>query len=120
MRMDVHCGGFQGNDDGSDVNARRNGDPAYEEEFPRGFLHGCALERTGPDRGRESFLRSHGHAEANRRDAGPSAKGGVTTSDQTTTDRMPALFFGHGNPMNTFEVLPVVRRILVQVPECVK
>ena len=79
--MDVHCGGFQGNDDGSDVDARRNGDPAYEQEFPRGFLHGCTVERTGPDRGRESFLRSHGHAEANRLDAGPSAKGGVTTSD---------------------------------------
>src|ERR1700680_4369399 len=85
--MDVHCGGFQGNDDRSDDDARRNGDPAHEQEFPCGFLYRCALERTGPDRGRESFLRPHGHAEANRPDAEPRAKGGVTTSDPTMAER---------------------------------
>src|ERR1700751_1870789 len=104
--MDVHCGGFQGNDDRSDDDARGNGDPAYEQEFPRGFLHRCALERTGPDRGRESFLRSRGHVEANRLDAGPSAKGSVTTSDRTMAEWMPALFIGNGNPMNALPVNP--------------
>src|SRR5208282_2956717 len=108
--MDVHCGGFQGNDDRSDDDGRRNGDPAYEQEFPRGFLYRCALERTRSDRGRESFLRSRGHAQANRPDAKPRAKGGVTTSDPTMAKRMPALFIGHGNPMNALLVNPYTQR----------
>ena len=29
--MDVHCGGFQGADDRSDDDARRNGDPAHDK-----------------------------------------------------------------------------------------
>src|SRR5580692_9009302 len=108
--MDVHCGGFQGNDDRSDDDAGRNGDPAHEQEFPRGFLYRCTLERTRSDRGRESFLRSHGHAEANRPDADPRAKGGVTTSDPIMAERMPALFIGHGNPMNALLVNPYTQR----------
>src|ERR1700674_700515 len=108
--MDVHCGGFQGNDDRSDDDAGRNGDPADEQKFTRGFLYRCALERTGPDRGRESFLRSHGHAEANRPDADPRAKGGITTSDPIMAERMPALFIGHGNPMNALLVNPYTQR----------
>src|SRR5579864_7039448 len=86
--MDVHCGGFQGNDDGSNDDARRNGDPAHKQELPRGFLYRCALERTRSDRGRESFLRSHGHAEANGPDAEPRAKGGVRTSDNRLRCKM--------------------------------
>src|ERR1700752_908630 len=108
--MDMHCGGFQGNDDRSDDNAGRNGDPAHEQEFPRGFLYRCTLERTRSDRGRESFLRSHGDAEANRPDAEPRAKGSVTTSDPTMAERMPALFIGHGNPMNALLVNPYTQR----------
>src|ERR1700686_1858378 len=108
--MDVHCGGFQGNDDRSDDDARRNGDPAHEQKFPRGFLYRCALERTRSDRGREYFLRSHGHAEANRPDAEQRAKGGLTTSDPTMAERMPAFFIGPGNPMNALLVNPYTQR----------
>src|SRR5207245_6430656 len=68
--MDLHCGGLHGNDDRSDDDARRNGHPAHEQEL-----------RTGPDRGRESLLRSRGYVKANRRDAGPGAKGGITRNE---------------------------------------
>src|SRR6185312_14841359 len=108
--MDVHGGGFSGNDERSDDDAGRNRDPAHEQGLPYRFLYRRALERTRPDRGRESFLRSHGHAETNRRDAGPSAKGGVTKSDSKMGGPMPALFIGHGNPMNALLANPYTQR----------
>src|SRR5437763_1112197 len=80
------------------------------KSFHSRFLYGCALERARSNRGRESFLRSHGDAEANRRDAGPSAKSGVTASDPTMAERIPALFIGHANPTNALLVNPVQRK----------
>jgi 4,5-DOPA dioxygenase extradiol len=61
-----------------------------------------SLERSAG--GAKTEEKVHGHAEANSRDAGPSAKGGITTSDSKVLKRMPALFIGHGNPMNALLV----------------
>src|SRR5215472_16575669 len=108
--MDLHRRRVHGNNERRHDNARRNGRAPNQQEIPHRFLHGRTLERTGPDRGRESFLRSHGHAAADRRDAEPRAKSGVTTSEGIMSGRMPALFIGHGNPMNALLVNPYTQR----------